>query len=69
MSIETTTTETTTTETTTTAATKRSTDELRHSVVEFLMAVIGAPDDEEIARTADDAVRVLDARLSEERQG
>jgi len=54
---------------TATAETTKSTDELRHSMVEFLMAVIGAPDDEEIARNADEAVRLLDARLAEEPQG
>ncbi|WP_199830259.1 hypothetical protein [Streptomyces viridochromogenes] len=54
---------------TTTAETTKSTDELRHSMVEFLMAVIGAPDDEEIARNADEVVRLLDARLTEEPQG
>ncbi|MEU9670776.1 hypothetical protein AB0E25_35425 [Streptomyces bobili] len=47
----------------------KSTDELRHSMVEFLMAVIGAPDDEEIARDADEVVRLLDARLAEEPRG
>ncbi|ALO99017.1 MULTISPECIES: hypothetical protein [Streptomyces] len=54
---------------TTTEAMKTSTDALRTSVVEFLMAVIGAPDDEEIARNADEAVRLLDARLAEEGTG
>ncbi|WP_055527607.1 hypothetical protein [Streptomyces graminilatus] len=52
-----------------TAMTTKSTDELRHSMVEFLMAVIGAPDDEEIARNADDVVRILDARLTGEQRG
>ncbi|MHC5907930.1 hypothetical protein ACVNF4_29175 [Streptomyces sp. S6] len=51
---------------TSTVQTAKSTDELRHSMVEYLMAVIGAPDDEEIARNADQAVRLLDARLAEE---
>ncbi len=46
-----------------------STDELRQSMVEFLMAVIGSPDDEEIARTSDDLVRTLDSRLAREEAG
>ncbi|GKQ35345.1 hypothetical protein [Streptomyces sp. A012304] len=68
MSTDTTTAETTS-EQITNPQTNSSTDALRHSVVEFLMAVIGAPDDEEIARHADAAVRALDARLIEERTG
>jgi hypothetical protein len=43
-----------------------STDTLRHAMIEQLMAVIGAPDDETVARTADSVVRALDARLREE---
>lgn len=39
------------------------TEELQHTVVEQLMAVIAAPDDEEVALRADAAVRALDARL------
>ena len=42
-----------------------STETLQHAVVEQLMAVIGAPDDEDVARAADEAVRALDDRLSE----
>jgi hypothetical protein len=42
-----------------------STETLQHTVVEQLMAVIGAPDDEDVARAADEAVRALDDRLSE----
>ncbi|MFJ1707897.1 hypothetical protein [Kitasatospora sp. NPDC088346] len=40
-----------------------STDTLKQSVVESFMAIIGAPDDLETARAADEAVRALDARL------
>lgn len=36
---------------------------LQHAMVEQLMAVIGAPDDEDVARAADDVVRALDIRL------
>lgn len=39
------------------------TDELKHAVVESFMAVIGAPDDAQTARDADQVVRTLDARL------
>ncbi|MEU1089951.1 hypothetical protein ACFYPN_07915 [Streptomyces sp. NPDC005576] len=42
------------------------TDALRHSMVELLMGIIGSPDDEELARTADQAVRDLDRRLADE---
>lgn len=42
-----------------------STDALRHAMVEQLMAIIGAPDDEEVARAAAGVVRDLDARLRE----
>jgi len=38
--------------------------ELQQSLVELLMAVIAAPDDEDVARRADEAVRELDARLA-----
>ncbi|MGY1502758.1 hypothetical protein ACW4TU_40310 [Streptomyces sp. QTS52] len=38
---------------------------LQHAMVEQLMAVIGAPDDEDVARAADDVVRALDVRLRE----
>ncbi|MFB8246337.1 hypothetical protein ACFC5X_14975 [Streptomyces sp. NPDC055952] len=39
------------------------TDVLQHTVIERLMAVIGAPDDQDVARDADAAVRALDERL------
>ncbi|MFJ5997457.1 hypothetical protein [Streptomyces sp. NPDC092370] len=39
------------------------TEVLQHTVVEQLMAVIGAPDDQDVARAADNAVRALDERL------
>lgn len=38
-------------------------DDLKNAVIEQLMAVIGAPDDEDVARRADAAVRALDERL------
>jgi hypothetical protein len=41
------------------------TEMLQHSMVEKLMAVIGAPDDEEVAGSADLVVQALDARLAE----
>ncbi|KOG64529.1 hypothetical protein ADK76_08760 [Streptomyces griseoflavus] len=41
----------------------KSLESLQNSLVEFLMAIIGAPDDETLARDADAAVRALDARL------
>ncbi|WP_369392527.1 hypothetical protein AB5J72_36790 [Streptomyces sp. CG1] len=44
----------------------QSTEELQHTLVEQLMAVIGAPDDEQVAAAADTAVRVLDERLRAE---
>ncbi|MEU9133856.1 hypothetical protein AB0D08_38200 [Kitasatospora sp. NPDC048540] len=40
-----------------------STDQLKQSVVESFMAIIGAPDDLDTARAADDVVSALDARL------
>ncbi|GAA2232324.1 hypothetical protein GCM10010104_28010 [Streptomyces indiaensis] len=43
-----------------------STEVLQHTVVERLMAVIGAPDDEDVARDADAAVLALDERLRAE---
>ncbi len=42
------------------------TDGLKHAMVEQLMAIIGAPDDEGVASTADGVVQALDARLHEE---
>ncbi|WP_333778161.1 hypothetical protein [Streptomyces sp. IBSBF 3136] len=41
----------------------QSTEELQHAMVEQLMAVIGAPDDEVVAEAADSVVRALDERL------
>lgn len=38
-------------------------DELKQSMVESFMAIIGAPDDAQTARDADQVVRALDARL------
>ncbi|MEU0165955.1 hypothetical protein ABZ214_10935 [Streptomyces iakyrus] len=43
-----------------------STEVLQHTVVERLMAVIGAPDDEDVARDADAVVLALDERLRAE---
>ncbi|MET7909731.1 hypothetical protein ABZU45_32890 [Streptomyces avermitilis] len=60
---ETTTTGTTTTGTTTTETT--TTESLQHALVGQLMAIIGAPDDEDVARAADDIVQALDVRLRE----
>ncbi|MEU1017329.1 hypothetical protein ABZ383_18570 [Streptomyces sp. NPDC005900] len=41
-------------------------DALKHTMVEQLMGVIGAPDDEDVARAADAVVRDLDALLRAE---
>ncbi|MDH6110612.1 hypothetical protein P3T36_006134 [Kitasatospora sp. MAP12-15] len=38
-------------------------DELKQSMVESFMAIIGAPDDAQTARDADQVVRTLDALL------
>lgn len=46
--------------------TSTTTEHLQHTVVERLMAVIGAPDDEDVARDADVAVLALDERLRAE---
>ncbi|WP_198045442.1 hypothetical protein [Kitasatospora mediocidica] len=43
-----------------------STDALKESLVGSFMAIIGAPDDLETARNADQVVRDLDARLTAE---
>lgn len=51
-----------TTATDTTADTA-STEGLQQALVGQLMAVIGAPDDKDVARAADDIVQQLDARL------
>ncbi|MFJ9520386.1 hypothetical protein ACIRPK_19280 [Kitasatospora sp. NPDC101801] len=42
------------------------TDTLKQSLVEAFMAIIGAPDDLEVARAADRVVRTLDERLAAE---
>ncbi|WP_219686529.1 hypothetical protein [Streptomyces anatolicus] len=42
------------------------TDALKHAMVEQLMGVIAAPDDEDVARAADAVVRELDALLRAE---
>ncbi|GAA0665399.1 hypothetical protein GCM10010193_16050 [Kitasatospora atroaurantiaca] len=39
-------------------------EELQGSLVESFMAIVGAPDDTEIADRADEIVRTLDARLA-----
>ncbi|GGY33332.1 hypothetical protein OH797_19255 [Streptomyces anulatus] len=44
----------------------RSIEMLHDSLVELLMAIIGAPDDETLARDGDAAVKALDARLRAE---
>ncbi|MFC9429553.1 hypothetical protein [Streptomyces sp. NPDC056987] len=41
------------------------TEALQHAMVEKLMAIIGAPDDKDVARSADEVVRALDARLAD----
>ncbi|MFF5569116.1 hypothetical protein ACFY7Z_30890 [Streptomyces sp. NPDC012623] len=43
------------------------TETLQHAMLDKLMAIIGAPDDEDVARAADEVVRALDARLAEPR--
>ncbi|MGR8012175.1 hypothetical protein [Streptomyces hypolithicus] len=45
------------------------TDLLKQQVVASLMAVIGAPDDQDTARAADDAVRALEVRLAMQTAG
>ncbi|WP_327256258.1 hypothetical protein [Streptomyces sp. NBC_01244] len=45
---------------------KSQTQALQESLVAFLMEVIGAPDDEEIARNAAQVVRELDVRMAAE---
>ncbi|WP_329060690.1 hypothetical protein [Streptomyces sp. NBC_01429] len=40
------------------------TETLQHAMLERLMAIIGAPDDEDVARAGDEVVRALDARLA-----
>ncbi|WP_399929038.1 hypothetical protein [Streptomyces kanamyceticus] len=46
--------------------TAEKTEALQHAMVEQLMAVIAAPDDEDVARAADAVVRDLDALLRAE---
>ncbi|WP_369215442.1 hypothetical protein [Streptomyces flavofungini] len=41
-------------------------DTLKHAMIEQLMGIIGAPDDEDVARAADGVVRELDALLRAE---
>jgi hypothetical protein len=48
-------------------AEKSPTQALQESLVQFLMEIIGAPDDEEIARNAAQVVRDLDVRMTAER--
>ncbi|MEU3555606.1 hypothetical protein [Streptomyces fragilis] len=43
-----------------------STDALRQSMVEQLMRIMGLPDDESVAREADELLLALDARLDTE---
>lgn len=45
---------------------QQSIESLHHSLVELLMAIIGAPDDEALARDGDAAVKALDARMRAE---
>ncbi|QIQ04052.1 hypothetical protein [Streptomyces liangshanensis] len=44
----------------------RTTDELRHLMVEQLMRVMGLPDDESVAHEADRVLLALDDRLRED---
>ncbi|MGW0538596.1 hypothetical protein [Streptomyces sp. NPDC003032] len=44
----------------------KTTDALKHAMVEQLMGIIGAPDDEDIAHAADAVVQELDALLRAE---
>ncbi|GGW79897.1 hypothetical protein [Streptomyces caelestis] len=43
-----------------------STDQLRQSMVEHLMQIMGCPDDETLARDADSLLLTLDHRLAHE---
>ncbi|MEU5165379.1 hypothetical protein [Streptomyces mutomycini] len=55
-------------ETTTPDATgATATEALQQAMVGQLMAIIGAPDDKDVARAADDIVQALDVRLREDR--
>ncbi|MER5556700.1 hypothetical protein ABT001_34475 [Streptomyces sp. NPDC002793] len=55
-------------ETTTTDATGATdTEALQQAMVGQLMAIIGAPDDKDVARAADDIVQELDVRLRQAR--
>ncbi|MFB6818836.1 hypothetical protein ACFCV8_30290 [Streptomyces sp. NPDC056347] len=40
------------------------TDALEQKLVESLMGVIGAPDDQDVARASDEVLRALDAELA-----
>ncbi|MFI6347325.1 hypothetical protein [Streptomyces sp. NPDC050560] len=44
----------------------RSTEELQHAMIEQLMAIIGAPDDPQVAEAADAAVHAVEERMREE---
>ncbi|MGW2114346.1 hypothetical protein [Streptomyces zhihengii] len=54
---------TTAAETDTTTTDTTAVETLQQGLVGQLMAVIGAPDDKDVARAADDIVQQLDARL------
>ncbi|MFC5170817.1 hypothetical protein [Streptomyces mutomycini] len=54
-------------ETTTPATGATATEALQQAMVGQLMAIIGAPDDKDVARAADDIVQALDVRLREDR--
>jgi hypothetical protein len=50
----------------TTTETTDPADALKHAMVEQLMGIIGAPDDQDVARAADAVVHELDALLRAE---
>lgn len=54
-----------TTATDPTATDTTAVEALQQALVGQLMAIIGAPDDKDVARAADDIVQQLDARLHE----
>ncbi|MEU1484184.1 hypothetical protein [Streptomyces sp. NPDC005752] len=53
--------------TTTDSTGATATEALQQAMVGQLMAIIGAPDDQDVARAADDIVQELDVRLREAR--
>ncbi|WP_447039678.1 hypothetical protein [Streptomyces sp. DSM 118878] len=55
-----------TTATTESAETTDPADTLKHAMIEQLMGIIGAPDDQDVARAADAVVHELDALLRAE---